>query len=364
MTRKRSRPAPPLPVDPYESAKVAGLRYVAPEGPGIVRKRTGKGFSYIGVNGKPIRDPEELARIRSLVIPPAWTKVWICPLKSGHLQAVGRDARGRKQYRYHPIYRKIRDETKFSRMIAFAAVLPKIRERVRKDLARPGMPKEKVLATVVRLLESTGIRVGNEEYAKTNGSYGLTTLREAHVEVSGSKLRFHFRGKSGLVHDVKLTDRKLSRIVLECQSIPGEELFHYVGEDGEVSKINSEDVNEYLREAAGDSFTAKDFRTWTGTGRAAELLAEAAFENEGEAKKNLVAAVKTVAAKLGNRPATCRKYYVHPAIMEAYVNGTLLEAMKTSPSEAATSESGLEPRELCVLAILNSQLQRVITQAA
>jgi DNA topoisomerase-1 len=342
-----------LPADPYESARVAGLRYISREGPGIVRKRVGKGFTYLGHDGQPVRDSEILNRIRSLVIPPAWTSVWICPLNTGHLQAVGRDARGRKQYRYHPLYRLVRDHTKFGRMAAFGQALPGIRKRLKEDLDLPGLPRNKVLATVVRLLETTCIRVGNEEYAKTNESYGLTTMREDHVEVTGKRLRFRFRGKSGLDHDIELTDAKIAKIVAQCQCIPGHELFHYLDEEGESCKISSEDVNQYLREITGQEFTAKDFRTWAGTGQTAlELESMGPFTSETEAKKNVIAAIKAVSSKLGNRPATCRKYYVHPAVLEAYMSGALHEAM----ARATDSESlyGLRREEACVLELVRA----------
>ena len=358
MLRKRTQ----LPTDPYESAKVAGLRYVVPEGPGIVRKRVGKGFSYIGTDSRPVSDKGELARIRSLAIPPAWTNVWICPSKTGHIQAIGRDAKGRKQYRYHPLYRQVRDFTKFGRMIAFAAALLRIRKKVQQDLELSGLPKQKVLATVVRLLEATSIRVGNDEYAKANGSYGLTTLKEHHVEISGRKLRFHFRGKSGLEHDIELTDPKLAKIVRKCQCIPGEELFHYIDDEGQICRIHSEDVNEYLREITGEDFTAKDFRTWIGSGQAALALEEIGpCDSETAAKKNVVAAVKAVAAKLGNRPATCRKYYVHPAILDAYTQGTLFEALKSSNDSAAAY--ALRREELAVLAIVEAQQNKLVRDA-
>ena len=362
MLKKRTQATRLLPADPYESAKVAGLRYIVSEGPGIVRKRVGRGFSYIGPDHRPVKDRAELERIRSLAIPPAWTDVWISPIKTGHIQAIGRDARGRKQYRYHPLYRQVRDATKFGRMIAFGAALPKIRKRVQEDVDLPGLPKQKVLATLVHLLEATSIRIGNDEYAKTNGSYGLTTMREHHVEISGRKLRFRFRGKSGLEHDIELTDRKLAKIVHECQCIPGEELFHYVDDAGEICRIHSEDVNDYLREITGEDFTAKDFRTWIGTGQAALALEEIGpCASQSAGKKNVVAAVKAVAAKLGNRPATCRKYYVHPAILDAYVEGTLFEALKKEP--ASPSAKGLRREEMAVLAIVEN-VQAKQTKAA
>ncbi len=351
-TRKRSKKLE-LPQDPYESARVAGLRYITGEEPGILRKRAGRGFIYLDADGNTVRDPDTLKRIRSLVIPPAWTSVWICPFKHGHLQAVGRDDRGRKQYRYHPLYRAVRDATKFSRMAAFGAAMPAVRERVRRDLDLPGMPKEKILATVVRLLERTAIRVGNEEYAKTNNSYGLTTMQEKHVDITGYKLRFRFRGKSGLLHDVVLTDRKLAKVLRECQEIPGHELFHFLDEAGEVSKIASEDVNAYLREITGEEFTAKDFRTWVGTGQTAlELEQIGPATSETEAKKNILAAIKAAAAKLGNKPSTCRNYYVHPAVIEAYLDGSLFEIMKKSPD--AVDPHALRREELCVLQLVTS----------
>lgn len=352
-----------LPADPYESAKVAGLRYVHPDGPGIRRKRAGRGFAYIDPDGKPVTDPEELKRFRSLVIPPAWTNVWICPSKNGHVQAAGRDARGRKQYRYHPLYRAVRDATKFVRMAAFGEALPGIRKRVQQDLELPGLPKNKVLATVVRLLETTSIRVGNEEYAKENDSYGLTTMREDHVKIEGRKLHFHFRGKSGVQHDIDLTDRKLAKILQQCQDLPGEELFHYVGEEGEVCRIYSEDVNDYLREITGQAFTAKDFRTWNGTClTAVQLQSAGPSQTETEAKKNVVAAVKAVAAKLGNKPSTCRKYYIHPLIVESYQGGTLFQAMQVECTDCAPGS--LRPEEQCVLKMVLAHVPEQLVAAA
>lgn len=352
-----------MPADPYESASVAGLRYVTDEEPGIVRKRTGRGFCYLDCSGKPIRDKQTLQRIQSLVIPPAWTTVWICPAKHGHLQAVGRDARGRKQYRYHPLYRAVRDATKYGRMAAFGAVIPNIRERVHHDLESTGMPREKVLATIVSLLEQTAIRVGNEEYARTNKSFGLTTLREKHVEISGYKLRFHFRGKSGLTHDLELTDRKLSRILRQCQELPGHELFHYINESGDIVKISSEDVNSYLREIAGADFTAKDFRTWVGSSQMVlELEKIGPAGSETEAKKNIVGAIKNAAAKLGNKPSTCRAYYIHPAILESYMDQSLFDAMKKSPE--AKGPFDLRREERCVLTLVSAHEKAKIPVAA
>ncbi len=334
-----------FPADPLQSAVVAGLRYIREEGPGITRVPTGQGFRYLQPDGKPVADESEIRRINALAIPPAWTNVWICPSPAGHLQAVGRDAKGRKQYRYHSSYRQVRDQTKFGRMLAFGAALPKIRKQVEQDLKLPGLPKKKVLATVVRLLESTCMRIGNDEYARENSSYGLTTLRDKHVDISGSKMRFHFNGKSGQQQDIELNDPRLAKIVKSCRDIPGYELFQYIDEEGGHCRIDSSDVNTYLREITGEDFSAKDFRTWGGTGQAALALEEfGACECEADAKKNVVAAVKAVAAKLGNRPATCRKYYVHPAVIDAYMEGSLLDALK--------KVSGEGREEVCVITLI------------
>ncbi len=274
------------------------------------------------------------------------------PKANGHLQAVGRDARGRKQYRYHALYRLVRDHTKFSRMQAFGKALPGIRSRVAQDLGLAGLPKNKVLATVVRLLEVTCIRVGNDEYAEQNGSFGLTTLRNRHLKIEGRTLRFHFRGKSGIVHDIELDDRRMARILRDCQCIAGHELFHFVDDDGSVYRIHSEDVNEYLREITGEDFTAKDFRTWNGSVQAALHLASLGLaSSETEAKKNIVAAIKAVAERLGNRPATCRKFYVHPAVLDAYTEGELIEALKTQAD--ASSPYGLRREEVAVMNLLS-----------
>ncbi len=311
-------------VDPIVSAKVAGLHYVSDQKPGIARKGSAKRFRYVDKHG-PVKDAETLARIKSLVIPPAWTEVWICPSANGHLQATGRDARGRKQSRYHPRWREVRDENKYQRMAAFGAALLAIRKRVEQDLAKPGLPREKVLATVVRLMEKTLIRVGNEEYARENKSYGLTTLRNKHVDVTGTSVKFSFQGKSGVKHSVDLKDRRLARIVGQCQELPGHELFQYVDDEGETHTIDSADVNEYLREISGEHFTAKDFRTWAGTVLACEMLQEfESFASETEAKRNIVQAIKQVAAKLGNTPAVCRKCYVHPLVLDTYMSGALV----------------------------------------
>jgi DNA topoisomerase-1 len=344
-----------LPSDPVRSATVAGLRYVQDHGPGIQRQQAKEGFRYIGVNGKPIRDKEELRRIQALVIPPAWTDVWICPSAQGHLQAVGRDARGRKQYRYHPGYREVRDQTKFSRMLAFGAALRKIRRHVRKDLGRPGLPREKVLAVVVKLLETTCMRVGNDEYVRQNSSYGLTTLHDKHVIVKGSRVQFTFRGKSGQEQDIELNDATLAKIVKKCRDLPGYELFQYVSEDGNRCRIDSEDVNSYLREITGEEFTAKDFRTWGGTGLAALALGDlGACETEAAAKRNVMAAIKAVAGKLGNRPATCRKYYIHPAVIDAYMEGSLLDLLRKYKQRKGA--------ELCVLTLVKAYAKDLACQ--
>jgi DNA topoisomerase-1 len=320
--------------------------------PGLRRRRSGRGFTYLDASGARVKDRDLLQRIRALVIPPAWNDVWICPLPAGHLQASGRDARGRKQYRYHSKWRQVRDETKYGRLVAFAEALPRIRRSVDEALARPGLAREKVLATVVRLLETTHIRVGNEEYARTNNSFGLTTLRTRHVEVSGAKLRFRFRGKSGKSHEVDVQDRRIANIVKRCQDVPGYELFQYVDEEGGSKSIDASDVNEFLREISQDNFTAKDFRTWAGTVLAArELLAADAAESETEAKRRVVEAVKSVAKRLGNTPAVCRSHYIHPVVLSRYVDGSFVEAMRAA-GEATASTDGLSEEESCLLSFL------------
>jgi DNA topoisomerase I len=341
--------------DTLASAKAAGLRYVTGEGPGILRRKHGKGFTYVGVDAKTVRDRSTLERIRSLVIPPAWTDVWICPFQTGHIQAVGRDARGRKQYRYHARYREVRDETKFGRMEAFGAALPKIRRRVSRDLSLSGMPRQKVIASIVRLLDQTCIRIGNEEYAKTNKSFGLTTLRVRHADVHGDSVRLRFRGKSKQDHDITLHDRRVAKIVKKCQDLPGQELFQYQLDSGEYVKVDSADVNEYLREITQEDFTAKDFRTWHGTGHMAQRLAALGPANtETEAKRNTVLAVKETARHLGNRPAACRKYYIHPAVFESYSDHTLFSAMAEVPAESKTPIGKLSAAEVAVLGLVES----------
>lgn len=324
-------------LQPAQSAKAAGLRYVSDAAlPGIARRRAGGAFRYIAPGGSAVRDRATLRRIGALAIPPAWEAVWICPRDDGHLQATGRDARGRKQYRYHARWREVRDETKYGRVVAFARALPRIRRRVDQDLALPGLPREKVLATVVRLLETTFIRVGNEEYARQNASFGLTTLRDRQVRVQGSKLKFRFRGKSGVEHAIELSDRRLAAVVRRMQDLPGEELFQYRDEKGESRVVESHDANDYLREIAGDEFTSKDFRTWAGTVLTAGVLHRAGGAGSAtEAKRNIARAIEEVARQLGNTSAVCRKCYVHPAVLQSYFDGTLADSLRDRPSESA-----------------------------
>lgn len=348
----------PLPKDPVESAKAAHCRYVDDSGPGIRRMKAGQGWKLVSPLGKPIRALEVIARVKSLVIPPAWTEVWICPDGDGHIQATGRDARGRKQYRYHWRFREIREETKYERMMQFAEALPTIRAKVDEDLGMPGLTRPKVLATVVRLLEITLIRVGNEEYARDNGSFGLTTMRTRHVDISGSTIKFHFRGKSGKDHAVKVQDRRLARVVQRCNDLPGEVLFQYVDDDGERHSVESSEVNEYLREISGADFTAKDFRTWAGTVLAAQALkALSAFDTKATAKKNIVEAVKSVSSRLGNTPSVCRKCYVHPQIFDAYLDGHLVATLQRhAGKELRENLLSLSSEEAAVLMLLRDRL--------
>jgi DNA topoisomerase-1 len=306
------------------SAQAAGLRYVSDGAPGIRRRKAQSGFVYAASNGRTIRDSQALGRIRALAIPPAWDDVWICPRPDGHLQATGRDARGRKQYRYHRRWRELRDGTKFGRMAAFGHALPRIRGHVRRELSLPGLPREKVLATVVSLLEATLIRVGNEEYARDNDSFGLTTLRERQVRVRGARLQFRFRGKSGVRHEIELADARLARIVRRMQDLPGEELVRYVDDSGQARRVESADVNAYLKGITNQSFTSKDFRTWAGTLRAARALRKMGpASSPGQAQRNVAKAIEAVARQLGNTKAVCRRCYVHPAILDAYLEGNL-----------------------------------------
>ncbi len=350
-----------LPKDPKKSAALAGLRYVRCTSEGLQRRRSGEGFTYVDANGAPVRDKQVLQRIQSLVLPPAWEQVWICPCEEGHLQATGIDARGRRQYRYHPDYRQVRNHTKFYRMLDFAKALPGIRAQVEKHLRLPDLPREKVIATVVRLLETTFIRVGNEEYARENSSFGLTTLRDRHVKIEGSTLRFQFRGKSAQMHDVTIEDKRLARIVRECRDLPGYELFQYKDAFGELHSVDSADVNGYLQEISGQSFSAKDFRTWAGTIQTALALAEIGpFNSETEGKRHIVEAVRRTAKRLGNRPATCRNYYVHPAIFDAYLDGSLVSAVSRAQALPDEDKTGLHPEEACVVSIIRKRSAAMI----
>jgi DNA topoisomerase I len=349
--RSRGGNAPPL--DGAASADIAGLRYVDDTTiPGI--KRVGP-KRYVDAKGRVVSNREVLHRIASLVIPPAWRDVWICPHPLGHLQATGRDARGRKQYRYHPRWREMRDDVKYGRLIAFAETLPRIRQHTAADLDRTGLPREKVLAAVVQLLEKTLIRIGNDEYARQNQSFGLTTMRDKHAKISGASVRFEFRGKSGIAHCVDLHDARLARIVKKCRDLPGHELFQYIDDGGRRQTIGSADVNAYLREITGEAFTAKDFRTWAGTVLAArELSAMDKCDSEREAKRQIVRAVESVAKQLGNTKTVCRKSYIHPAVLDAYSNGQLVIARRARPRRA---QAGLAPIELAVVEMLRPKLR-------
>jgi len=342
-----------------ESAEAAGLRYVGDDMLGIRRRRAGRGFVYIDQHGKTVTDPTELARIKGLVIPPGWNDVWICPVASGHIQATARDAKGRKQYRYHPRYREVRDETKFGRMLQFSELLPILRDRVEQDLLRPGLPRDKVLATVVRLLEKTLIRVGNDEYARDNKSYGLTTMRRRHVEVSGHTLQFDFRGKSGMMHSVAITDRRIARIVQHMQELPGQELFQYLDDEGKRQTVDAGDINDYLQRVSGRDITAKDFRTWAGTMfAAAELRTLGPAASEKEAKANIVRAIDLVAKRLGNTRAVCRKYYIHPVVMNSYLRGSIPPLPDPPTSQQRERPSGaLRREELTVLEFIQKEIE-------
>jgi DNA topoisomerase-1 len=340
-------------LDPGAAARLAHLRYVHDDEPGITRRRAGTGFSYRDPAGRPIRDRAALKRIRSLAVPPAWREVWICPDANGHLQAVGRDARGRKQYRYHPRWRAVRDEAKYGRMLRFVRVLPRIRARVAADLARPGLPRERVLAAIVRLLETTLARVGNAEYVRDNGSFGLTTLRRRHARVRGRGVVLDFRGKLGISHHLEVRDSRLARLIAKCQDLPGQELFQYLDEEGERRRVGSEDVNAYLRDISGEEITAKDFRTWAATNLAAVALRElAAGDDPAPPKKTVLRAIEAVAQMLGNTPSVCRKCYIHPAIVEGYLDGTLLASL----AKPAAVPSGMAAEEAAVVLFLRRRL--------
>jgi DNA topoisomerase-1 len=349
--------AAPLNDEHIATAEAAGLVYVTDAVGGIRRKGSGKGFAYYDVDGSLIRDKEVIKRIRKLAIPPAWTEVWICSDPCGHIQATARDAKGRKQYRYHPKFREARDQTKFGRMLEFSAVLPYLRARVENDITRPGLPRRKVLATLVRLLEKTHIRVGNDEYARDNKSYGLTTLKRRHVAVKGDTLKFEFRGKSGIAHSVKFTDRRVARIVQRCIELPGAEVFQYLDADGRRETVTSADLNEYLREITGLDASAKDFRTWAGTMLAARALRDVGpAETLRDARRNVNKALDQVARRLGNTRAVCRKYYVHPALIDAYMSGIVAPAPPDLPSNVQVKRerpsAALRREEVTVLQFL------------
>jgi DNA topoisomerase I len=341
-------------------ARKAGLRYGSDDIAGIQRRSHGRQVAFINVRGQRVRDAATLARIRSLAIPPAWTQVWIAPHKDQHLQATGRDAKGRKQYRYHPRWREYRDETKYTNILAFAKALPRIRSRVRRDLKKTGLPREKVLAAIVRLLETSLIRVGNDEYARENHSFGLTTMRHRHASVRGATMHFRFRGKSGVVHECEMQSAALARVVKRCQDLPGQELFQYVDEHGHVCDIGSGDVNDYLRKVSGREISAKDFRTWAGTSLAAQALQEfEEFDSDARAKRNITRAIERVAARLGNTAAVCRKCYVHPAVLDAYMDRTLLTTLqRRAEGELRKGLTALKPEEAAILALLQERMKR------
>ena len=352
-------------VDPRDAAETAGLSYVSDEEPGIRRRRAGKGFTYVKPGGGKVEDERTLERIRKLAVPPAYTDVWICARADGHIQATGRDAKGRKQYRYHPAFREVRESTKYEHMIEFAKGLPAIRRTVDRHMSLPGLPREKVLATVVHLLENTLIRVGNADYAKQNKSYGLTTLRDPHVKVEGAELKFQFKGKSGKTWRLSVKDRRIARIVKACQDLPGQELFQYGDEGGERRDVTSADVNAYLKEITGQDITAKDFRTWAGTVLAAMALSEfEEFDSQAKAKKNLRAAIEKVSSRLGNTPTICRKCYVHPEVFTCYLEGALLlEIRNEVEEELREGLADLKPEEAAVMALLEERLSREIEKA-
>jgi DNA topoisomerase-1 len=339
-----------------DSAAAAGLRYVTDAAPGFLRRRAGRGFVFVDLDGKLIRDQDRLGRIRALAIPPAWTDVWICARPDGHLQATGRDSKRRKQYRYHVRWRHVRDETKYSRLILFGESLPTIRKRIEHDLALPGLPRERVLGAVVQLLERALIRIGNEEYARSNGSFGLTTLRNRHVSIEGSTLRFEFKGKAGKKHSVGVSDWRLAKLVKRCQDLPGYELFQYEDEDGEYQSVGSADVNDYLREISGTGFSAKDFRTWAGTVLAAIALKKLGQANsERHARKNIATAVNSAAELLGNTPAVCRKCYIHPDLLDAYLDGSMEVG---SLAGVSRKSSRLTSEEAAVLTLLKRRVRK------
>ena len=360
LSRARAKPRPTaagVPPEDPDSPLPAGLRFAHDDGAGIKRLRAGKGMRYEDASGGPVRDVSTLARIKALAIPPAWTDVWICPWPNGHIQATGRDGRGRKQYRYHSRWRTARDASKYERTMAFGRALGKIRRVTDRDLKRSGLHERKVMAALVRLLETTLIRVGNTEYARDNRSFGLTTMRDSHATLLGGTIKFKFRGKSGIHHTVALNDRRLARVVKQCQELPGQELFQYVDEMGQVRDVKSDDVNDYLREIAGQEFTAKDFRTWAGTVLAVIALREfASFDSKVHAKKNIVRAIESVARRLGNTPSVCRRCYIHPAILDAYLEGTMLDSLRQKTTAELDDMKGLTSEEVAVLVLLERRL--------
>lgn len=368
-------PATPTEAESREVAKSVGLRYVSDKSPGIRREKNQSGaFDYIGPDDKPVTDEKTLARIKAIAFPPAYTKTWFCPQANGHLQATGYDAKGRKQYRYHAKWRSARDETKYDRMLEFGDALPAIRARIDHDLSLPGLPREKVLASIVRLLEETRIRIGNEEYVRQNNHFGLTTFRNKHVKVDGAMLRFKFTGKSGKKHDIDLKDRRIARIVQKCQDLPGQDLFEYVADDGSFHNVTSGDVNDYLKEIAGENFTAKDFRTWAGTVLCAlSLAAFEAYDTKAKAHQNVVEAIIAVSERLGNTPSVCRKCYVHPTVLDAYLDGSMAESLAADlPTQKADGENSdaaipagttLTPQESAVLKFLRKRLANAPAEA-
>ena len=355
-------------LDNVRAARDAGLIYVSDDSPGIRRRKSGNGLVYTDAHGRTIHNRTTLGRIAHLAIPPAWTHVWICPSERGHIQAVGRDARGRKQYRYHEKWREVRDDSKYGRMMDFARALPKIRRAVTRDLRRKGLSRKKVLAAIVRFMEATLIRVGNDEYAKNNHSFGLTTLQDRHAKITRGKVKFEFRGKSGVEHEFEVNDPRLAHIAKKCQDLPGQELFQYVDAEGKVCDVGSTDINDYLREISGSDFTAKDFRTWAGTVLAAAALAEfEQFDSQAQAKRNIVQAIESVAGKLGNTRAVCRKCYIHPEILDAYVEGSLLDNLSRRAATMATpagTAAKLHPDEAAVLALLRRRLAAAKREAS
>jgi DNA topoisomerase I len=352
-------------VDPRDAAESAGLRYVSDERPGIRRKKVGTGFSYVRADGSRLMERGALKRIKALAIPPAWTDVWICPFPDGHIQATGRDAKGRKQYRYHARFREVRESTKYEHVVAFADALPSIRDTVREHMALRGLPREKVLATVVHLLETTLIRVGNDDYAKQNNSYGLTTLKNRHVAVKGNEVRFRFTGKGGKQWSLRVRDRRIAKIIRACQELPGQELLQYIDEQGNCQDVTSSDVNEYLKAITGKDITAKDFRTWAGTVLAAMTLSELqSFDNAAQAKRNLRSAIEKVSARLGNTPTICRKCYIHPEVLNSYMDGNLvLEVKSQVENELRSAVENMKPEEAAVLALLRGRLARQAEQS-